>query len=97
MTEFKPVYLQMIKNISNNETINIARDRNGTKKKIRYYELNIKYFQEHIKLNKYSNPRALNFDKPFIELLNIKPVIVNTIEKDENFYDLDKDLNVWDE
>ena len=96
MTEFKSVYLQMIKNICNLNVINSTRENVG-KKKISLFHLNTKYFQEHIELNKYSNPKALNFDKPFIELFNIEPVKIETIEKNENFYDLDKDLNVWDE
>ena len=97
MTEFKPVYIQMIKNICNPQMIGSVRERSGMKIKTRIYDLNMNYIREHIELNKYSNPKVLNFDKHFIELLNIKPVIVNTTEKDENFYDLDKDLNVWDE
>ena len=97
MTDFKPVYIQMIKNICNPQMIGSVRERSGMKIKTRIYDLNMNYIREHIELNKYSNPKALNFDKHFIELLNLKPVIVNTIEKDENFYDLDKDLNVWDE
>ena len=59
--------------------------------------MNTKYIQEHLELDKYSNPKALNFDKHLIELFNIVPVKVETIEKNEKNYDLDKDLNIWDE
>ena len=97
MTEFKPIYIQMIKHITNNEICNTMRDRSGSKGRTTSYDLNTKYIQEHIELNKYSNPKALNFDHHFYELFNIEPVKFETIEKNEEYYNLDKDDNVWDE
>ena len=56
MTEFKPLYISMIKNICNSEVIGDCRERNG-KNKIRIYNLNQQYINEQSELNKYSNPK----------------------------------------
>ena len=74
MTTFKSVYLHMIKNISNKDIIITTRERSGSGKRGQFYELNIKYIQEHLELNKYSNPKAKDFDDHIKQLLNIKPV-----------------------
>ena len=78
----------MIKNICNSEIINSERQRDG-KNKIMTHHLNHKYLYEHIELNKYSNPKTLNFDNHFIELFKIEPVIETV---NESLYDLDIDI-----
>ena len=92
MTEFKPLYISMIKNICNSDIINSDRERDG-KTKIRIYNLNQQYILEQIELNKYSNPKTLNFDNHFIELFKIEPVNIETVN--ESLYDLD--IDIWDE
>ena len=92
MTEFKPLYISMIKNITNNELISYTRERSG-KKQIRNYNLNHKYILEQIELNKYSNPKTLNFDNHFIESFKIEPVNIEPVN--ESLYDLD--IDIWDE
>ncbi len=88
----------MIKHITNNEICNSSRERNGTKeKRTNSYNLNQKYIFEQIELNKYSNPKALNFENHFYDLFNIEPIKDETIEKDEKLYNLDKDIDVWDD
>ena len=81
----------MIKNICNNELIGDCRERNG-KNKIRIYNLNQKYILEQIELNKYSNPKTLNFDGHYIQMFNIEPI---NIEINDSLYDLD--IDIWDE
>ena len=68
-----------------------SRERNG-KNKIRIYNLNHQYILEQIELNKYSNPKSLNFNNHFIELFKIEPV---NIEINDSMYDLD--IDIWDE
>jgi hypothetical protein len=92
MTEFKPLYISMIKNICNSDIICDSRERDG-KKQIRVYNLNHQYILEQIELNKYSNPKTLNFDHHFIELFKIEPVNIETVN--ESLYDLD--IDIWDE
>ena len=92
MTEFKPLYISMIKNITNCELINSVRERDG-KNKIMIHQLNHPYILEQIELNKYSNPKTLNFDNHFIELFKIEPVNIETVN--ESLYDLD--IDIWDE
>ena len=92
MTEFKPLYISMIKNITNSELINSVRERDG-KNKIMIHQLNHHYILEQIELNKYSNPKILNFDNHFIELFKIEPVNIETVN--ESLYDLD--IHIWDE
>ena len=91
MIEFKPLYISMIKNITNNELINDARERNG-KNKVRIYNLNQQYMDEQIELNKYSNPNRLNFDNHFIDMFKIESVI-NLVN--EQYFELDNDI--WDD
>ena len=91
MIEFKPLYISMIKNITNNELINDARERNG-KKQIRTYHLNQQYINEQIELNKYSNPNTLNFDNHFIELFKIESI---NKQVNEQYYELD--IDIWDD
>ena len=81
----------MIKNITNNELINDARERNG-KKQIRTYHLNQQYINEQIELNKYSNPNTLNFDNHFIDMFKIES---NNKEVNEQYYELD--IDIWDD
>ena len=81
----------MIKNITNSELIGDCRERNG-KNKIRIYNLNQLYILEQIELNKYSNPKTLNFNNHFIELFKIEPIIE---EVDDSKFDLD--IDIWDE
>ena len=92
MTEFKPLYISMIKNITNCELINSERERDG-KKQIMKHQLNHQYILEQIELNKYSNPKILNFDNHFIELFKIEPVNIETVN--ESLYDLD--IDIWNE
>jgi hypothetical protein len=92
MTEFKPLYISMIKNITNSELIGDCRERNG-KNKIRVYNLNQQYILEQIELNKYSNPKTLNIDNHFIELFKIEPVNIETVN--DSMFDLD--IDIWDE
>ena len=54
--------------------------------------MNHQYILEQIELNKYSNPKTLNFDNHFIELFKIEPVIETV---NESLYDLD--IDIWDE
>ena len=56
------------------------------------HQLNHHYILEQIELNKYSNPKTLNFDNHFIELFKIEPVIETV---NESLYDLD--IDIWDE
>ena len=91
MTEFKPLYISMIKNICNAEIINSERQRDG-KKQIMTYHLNHNYLLEHIELNKYSNPKTLNFDNHYIQMFNIEPI---NIEINDSMFDLD--IDIWDE
>ena len=91
MTEFKPLYISMIENICNSDVINSERERDG-KKQIMKHQLNHNYILEQIELNKYSNPKTLNFDNHFIQMFNIEPVI-ETVNK--SLYDLD--IDIWDE
>ena len=91
MIEFKPLYISMIKNITNNELINSVRERDG-KKQLMTYHLIQKYLLEQIELNKYSNPKSLNFDNHFIDLLKIEYV---DIEINDLMFDLD--IDIWDE
>ena len=88
MTEFKPIYISMIKNICNSDIICDSRERDG-KKQIRIYNLNQQYILEQIELNKYSNPKTLNFNNHFIQMFNIEPV---NIEINDSMYDLDIDI-----
>ena len=88
MTEFKPLYISIIKNICNSDVINSERERDG-KKQIMKHQLNHNYILEQIELNKYSNPKSLNFDNHFIELFKIEPVIETV---NESLYDLDIDI-----
>ncbi len=57
------------------------------------HQLNHQYILEQIELNKYSNPKILNFDNHFIDLLKIEPVNIETVN--ESLYDLD--IDIWDE
>ena len=91
MTEFKPLYISMIKNITNSELINSVRERDG-KNKIMIHQLNHYYILEQIELNKYSNPKILNFDNHFIERFKIEPVNIEIID---SMFDLD--IDIWDE
>ena len=97
MTGFKISYIQMIKNITDNEMINITRERSGSGKRAQNYELNINYIQEQIELNKYQNPKALQFDDHILQLFNIEPVRIETIERDEKLSDLDKTIDVFED
>ena len=92
MNEFKPLYISMIKNICNSDVINSERERDG-KKQIMKHQLNHNYILEQIELNKYSNPKTLNFNNHFIQMFNIEPVNIETIN--ESLYDLD--IDIWDE
>ncbi len=65
---------------------------NETKKKVRIYNINQQYINEQIELNKYSNPKTLNFDNHYIELFKIEPV---NIEINDSMFDLD--IDIWDE
>ena len=75
MIEFKPIYISMIKNICNSDIIYDSRERNG-KNKIRIYNLNNLYILEQIELNKYSNPKILNFDNHFFGLFQLNQLIL---------------------
>ena len=74
MNEFKPLYISLIKNITNSDIICDSRERDG-KKQVRIYNINQQYINEQIELNKYSNPKTLNFDNHYIEVFKIEPVI----------------------
>ncbi len=54
--------------------INSVRESGG-KKQIMKYQLNHHFILEQIELNKYSNPKTLNFDNHFIQMFNIEPVL----------------------
>ena len=91
MTEFKPLYISMIKNICNSDVINSERERDGNKQ-IMKHQLNHHYIDEQIELNKFSNTKTLNFNNHFIQMFNIEPVI---IEINDSMFDLD--IDIWDE
>ena len=56
------------------------------------HQLNHQYILEQIELNKYSNPKSLNFNNHFLQMFNIEPVIETV---NESLYDLD--IDIWDE
>ena len=65
MTEFKPLYISMIKNICDTEIIDSKQVRDG-KVRIRTYNLNTDYIKESLQLNQYLNPKANDFHLEFV-------------------------------
>ena len=72
MTEFKPVYIGMIKNICGSEIISSKQIRIG-KDRTRIYNLNLDLINDHLLLNQFINPCAADFKSDYIEMFNIKP------------------------
>ena len=72
MTEFKPIYISMIKNICDSEIIKDKRERDG-KKRNTSYGLNTDYIKESLQLNQYLNPNANDFHLEFVERFKIVP------------------------
>ena len=72
MTEFKPLYISMIKNICDTEIIDSKQVRDG-KIRIRTYNLNSDYIKESLQLNQYLNPNANDFHLEFVERFQIVP------------------------
>ena len=72
MTEFKPLYISMIKNICDTEIIDSKQVRDG-KVRIRTYNLNTDYIKESLQLNQYLNPNANDFHLEFVERFQIVP------------------------
>ena len=88
MTEFKPIYISMIKNICDSDMIESKQVRDG-KTRIRIYNLNIDYIKDHLKLNQYINPMANDFHNHFIEVLKIEPNEELLKQKNDKFKLLD--------
>ena len=86
MIEFKPIYIAMIKHICNVNMIQNKQQRDNNKKQIRIYNLNTEYINEQIELDKFSNPKTVNFDEHLIEQFNIIP---NDIDVEE--------VDIWDD
>ena len=88
MTEFKTLYISMIKNICDADIINDKRIRDG-KKQIRIYSLNTDIIKENLKLNQFMNPNANDFHNEFIEVFKIEPNEELLKKKNINFKLLD--------
>ena len=72
MTEFKPIYISMIKNICDTELINDRRVK-VDKKFSRLYSLNTDCIKESLQLNQYLNPNANDCHLEFVERFQLVP------------------------
>jgi hypothetical protein len=89
--EFKPVYIQMIKSITDTQIIDSKRERNNGGK-INIYKFNQDYLKEHIYLNSISNPNYFSYDPKYNSLLGIKANVKNN----NNEYKGNLDENIFD-
>ena len=69
-TELKPIYIQMIKSITDNKIIDSKQTRNNKISNFDY-TFNYNYINEHLILNNYTNSDKMGYDERFNKLLNI--------------------------
>ena len=69
--EFKPIYIQMIKSITDAKIITSKQERNNDNK-INIYKFNKEVLKEHINLNMIANPECFGYDAKYNKLLGIE-------------------------
>ena len=70
LEEFKPLYIQFVKNITSSKLIE-SKQVTINDKRIRMYTINQNLINYHIKLNNYSNPECRHFNPNFSQFINI--------------------------
>ena len=88
LKEFKPIYIQMIKSITDTNIIDSKKARAG-KDTFYLHTFNKEFLKEHIELNKIANPKFYGFDIKYNELLNI---IAYEYQNKEYLGNLDNDV-----
>jgi len=91
LLEFKPVYIQMIKSITDTKIIDSKQERhNGNK--MNMYKFNSEFLKEHINLNMISNSKCFGYDPKYNNLLGIEA----TTKTFNNEYVGNLDINIFD-
>ena len=74
MTDFKKLYIHMIKNITGSDFIKskkTSKDINGKKQTYYKYDINDDYIKQQLKLNSFINPNCSNFHQDFKDKYDI--------------------------